>query len=219
MAYTTLFLDLDDTLYPPTNGLWNAIGVRMDEFIRLRLGLPQGEISALRRRYFLEYGTTMRGLQLHHQVDAEDFLEFVHDLPVEQIVLPDPELQLLLDSLPQPKFIFTNSNRKHATRVLNALGITNCIRDVIDITAMEYISKPDPRAYRQALRLAGESDPLACVYLDDSVRNLAPAHIMGFFTVLVGSHVQDPVARLAIDRPHDLRQAMPELWNHHRLSE
>ena len=213
MAYTTLFLDLDDTLYPPTNGLWSAIGVRMDEFIRLRLGLPEGEIPALRRHYFLEYGTTLRGLQLHHQVDAEDFLEYVHDLPVEQIVSPDPELQSLLNSLPQLKFIFTNSNRKHAIRVLNALGIADCIGSIIDITAMEYISKPNPRAYRQALQIAGESDPLACVYLDDTVKNLAPAHEMGFFTVLVGSQAQHPVARLAINRPHDLRQAMPELWN------
>lgn len=216
MAYSTLFLDLDDTLYPSTNGLWHAIGTRMDDYMRVRLGLPEDKVPHLRRRYFLEYGTTLRGLQLHYQVDTEEFLDYVHDLPVEKIVAPDPELHQLLSSVSQSIYIFTNANRKHAIRVLNRLGILDCIKGIIDVSAMDYISKPNGQAYHTALRIAGESNPVACVYLDDSVRNLAPAHKLGFFTILVGSQVQEPSVRLAINRPHDLRTVMPELWTNHR---
>ena len=216
MAYSTLLLDLDDTLYPSTNGLWSAIRQRMDEYMLLRMGIPEADIAELRKSYFITYGTTLRGLQIHHKVDAQDFLDYVHDLPVEQIVLPDPDLRLLLNSLPQAKFIFTNANHKHALRVLSCLGLTECIHGIIDINALEYVCKPDPKAYWAALAFAGESDPLACVYLDDSPRNLAPAHQIGIFTILVGSQAQAPVARLAIDRPHELRQVMPELWANHR---
>ncbi len=216
MAYTTLFLDLDDTLYPSTNGLWRAIGTRMDDYMRVRLELPEDKITALRKRYLLEYGTTLRGLQIHYQVDTEDFLDYVHDLPVEQIVSPDPDLHKLLGSVPQSIYIFTNANRKHAIRVLNRLGISDCIQGIIDVFTMDYISKPNLQAYQTALRIAGESNPLACVYLDDSVRNLAPAHKLGFFTILVGSLVHDPSVKLAIKSPHDLQSAMPELWNNHR---
>src|SRR3989304_7969741 len=106
MPITTLFCDLDDTLYPNTNGLWGAIRERMNAYLSARLGFSELEILQRRRGYFETYGTTLRGLQLHHQVDAEDFLEYVHDLPVEQSVSPDPALPSLLNSLPQLKFIF-----------------------------------------------------------------------------------------------------------------
>lgn len=216
MAYTTLLLDLDDTLYPSSNGLWAAIRARMDEYMRVHLSLPEDQIPELRKNYFIKYGTTLRGLQIHHQVEAENFLDFVHDLPVEDVVADDPALVSLLNSLPQAKFIFTNADRKHALRVLKALGISECIQEIIDVKAMNYVCKPDPLAYRIAMQIAGESDPHACVYLDDSVRNLAPAQKLGLFTVLVGDQEHEPVARITVQRPHDLRQAMPELWMNHR---
>ena len=34
MCFETLFFDLDDTLYPPTSGLWDAIGERIETFMR-----------------------------------------------------------------------------------------------------------------------------------------------------------------------------------------
>jgi FMN phosphatase YigB (HAD superfamily) len=70
------------------------------------------------------------------------------------------------------------------------------------------------------MRLAGESDPRQCIYLDDSPRNLAPAHDLGMFTILVGQEDHDPTAYRSLRRPHDLTEAMPELWqdNHKELS-
>jgi putative hydrolase of the HAD superfamily len=213
MPYTHLFFDLDDTLYPSTNGLWNNIRQRMNEYMLDVLQIPPEQVSVIRRQYFEAYGTTLRGLQIHYQVDADDFLAYVHDLPVESIIAPDPELRRILQSLSLPKWIFTNADANHARRVLSALGVSDCFNGVIDIRAMGFICKPDPQAYRLALDKVGESAPERCVYLDDAARNLAPAYDMGFFTILVSQDGSDPAARRTITRPHDLPAIMPELWN------
>ena len=63
MRFSTLFFDLDDTLYPASTGLWHAIKERMNMFMHERLCLPEAEIPALREQYFKTYGTTLRGLQ------------------------------------------------------------------------------------------------------------------------------------------------------------
>lgn len=44
---------------------------------------------------------------------------------------PDPTLRALLDSIPLPKHIFTNADRKHAERCLDLLGIRSCFDSVI----------------------------------------------------------------------------------------
>jgi putative hydrolase of the HAD superfamily len=88
MSYTTLFFDLDDTLYSPKNGLWLAIRERMGEYMAERLGLPRDEIPAIRHLYYTTYGTTLRGLQRHYQVDSDDYLAYVHDLPLERYLQP-----------------------------------------------------------------------------------------------------------------------------------
>ncbi len=212
MNYTTLFFDLDDTLYPPENGLWPAIGRLMDQYMLERMSLSVEEVPILRRKYYEEYGTTLRGLQLHHQIDSEDFLEYVHDLPVEAIVQPDPILHRLLKEIPQPKYIFTNANEEHAQRVLVALGVERCFTDVIDVRDMDFNCKPNVAAYQTALEIAGENDPRRCIYIDDSPRNLAPAFEMGFFTILIGSNEAHTVAHRWLPRLHDLPAVLPELW-------
>jgi putative hydrolase of the HAD superfamily len=212
MRFSHIFFDLDDTLYPSTNGLWDRIRQRMNEYMLEKLKIPPEQVSIIRRRYFETYGTTLRGLQIHYQVDADDFLAYVHDLPIEKVISPDPELRLLLHSLAQSKWIFTNADANHAGRVLSALGVRDCFNGIIDIRTMDFVCKPDPQAYRIALNKAQEGIPERCVYLDDATRNLAPAFEMGFFTVLVGSDGNEPVAKQTISRPHDLPQVLPELW-------
>ena len=166
MSTTTIFFDLDNTLYPSDNGLWTSIRGKMNGYMQERLNLPPDEISILRRTYFETYGTTLRGLQIHHDIDADDFLSFVHDLPIEEIIHPDPGLRDMLLGLSQRKFIFTNSNIEHAERVLSALGMTECFEKIIDLRAMNFTCKPNPQAYQIALNLAGEGNPSSCIYIN-----------------------------------------------------
>ena len=214
MSYTTLFFDLDDTLYPCSSGLWGAIRDRMGSYMAERIGLPEAEIPTLRRYYFETYGTTLRGLQKHHHVDTDEYLAYVHDLPLEQYIQPNLALRALLESLPQRRFIFTNSDAAHACRVMHVLGVADCFEQVIDIRAIDFACKPEPRAYLRALALAGDPASQECVLLDDSPINLAPARQMGFTTVMINPDcAPDPAATFSIASLLSLPQVFPALWN------
>jgi pyrimidine 5'-nucleotidase len=212
VPWTVLFFDLDDTLYPNTNGLWEAIRLRMTDYLRDQLGFPPEEIQEIRQSYYETFGTTLRGLQTHHEVDEDDYLAFVHDLPLEEYISPDGELRSMLESLPQRKWIFTNADAAHAKRVLQTLGIEDCFSGIIDVRALEFLCKPESQAYSRALELAGENNPKNCVLLDDSIRNLIPAHQAGFTTVLVGSAEQNQAADYSVDRLIDLPRVFTQLW-------
>jgi len=61
--------DLDNTLYPPHVNLFAEIDERMRGFIAEFLGLPLDEAFALQKRYFREFGTSLRGLMDNHGLD------------------------------------------------------------------------------------------------------------------------------------------------------
>ena len=219
MSYRTIFFDLDATLYPADNGFWAEIGNRIELYLQDRMGMSPAHTTALKKFYYLQYGTTLRGLQHHHHIDPQDYLQFVHDIPAEIYLQPDPHLRAMIQSLPQRKWVFTNSDRQHATRVLSALNLVGCFEGIISLESLDYECKPHPSVYQTALTLAGETNTRQVVYLDDSLRNLAPAKELGVFTVHIGpphssNGASDPMFSpdLSIPRPHDLLQAMPDLW-------
>jgi len=212
MNFSSLYFDLDDTLYPANSGLWDAIRQRMNEYMQRLIDLPITEIVRLRQGYLEEYGTTLRGLQAHYDVDVDEYLDFVHDLPLDKYIQLDPGLRKLLLSLPQRRWIFTNSDANHANRVLNILGINDCFEGIIDIRAIEFACKPDKIAYQRAMAVAADDDPTQCVIFDDALRNLSPARELGFFTVLVGKNGLELSVDQTISSLHELRDRMPELW-------
>jgi putative hydrolase of the HAD superfamily len=212
MKFTTLFFDLDDTLYTKTSGLWPAIRDRIGLYMVERMGVPADRASEERKLFYETYGTTLRGLQLHYQVDSEDFLAYVHDLPLERYIGPDPQLRRLLLSLPQEKWIFTNADDQHARRVLEVLGVSDLFTGVVDVVTLDYCCKPNVEAYQKAMHLAGEQRPERCVLFDDSPRNLQPARDLGLWTVLVGEEGGHPTARTWVKSLLDLPDALPDLW-------
>jgi putative hydrolase of the HAD superfamily len=180
-----VLFDLDETMYPTETGIMDLISERISEYMSVRLGIEPDEVASLRRQYYERYGTTGRGLYLHHDVDLGDYFEFVHDLPVEEILQPDARLDAMLDSLEVEKAIFTNATAAHAKRVLRALQVQRHFGCIIGIAELEYVPKPDVRAYHRALELL-RAQPEECLLVDDRVRNLSPGHDLGMTTVLVG---------------------------------
>ncbi len=207
MVYSTLFIDLDETLYSTTCGVWDAISERMERYMHERLNLPRAEIPALRKELYQKYGTTLRGLKMTRQVNEREFLDYVHDVPIDQFLQPDAELRAALLRYPLRRIIFTNADRNHAGRVLRQLGLEDCFDRTIDIYDIAPYCKPMTEAFQIALALCGEPVPEKCVFIDDSPNNLAAARALGFYTVQVGpsmwsnnhlgagSHVQ--ISRLA----------------------
>jgi putative hydrolase of the HAD superfamily len=179
-----VLFDLDDTLYPPQAGVMDQIRTLMLHYICSRFDLSLDEANALRKHYFEVYGTTMRGLQVEHQIDADEFLRFVHDIPMQDYLEPNPRLDAALASLPQEKVIFTNASREHAEQVLGVLGIAHHFARIVDVRDMAYQSKPQPAAYRRICELL-DARPEECVLVEDNARNLHPAKALGMTTVLV----------------------------------
>lgn len=184
-SITTLLFDLDDTLYHPSSGVWRAIGERINRFMAERVGIPAERVAALREQYFVTFGTTLNGLRANHGVDPEEYLAFVHDIPLDRLLAEDLQLQAMLALLPQRKVIFSNADRAHAQRVLQRLGVVKDFEQIIDIHSLGFINKPEPEAYLRALTLLGTAGALECAIIDDQLRNLLPPKALGMRTVWV----------------------------------
>jgi putative hydrolase of the HAD superfamily len=187
MRFTTIFFDLDDTLYPSSSGLWQAIRERMNRYMIERLGLPAEQVPALREQYYKTYGTTLRGLQVHHHVDTQDYLAFVHDLPLTEYLTPDPLQREIIASLPTRNLIFTNADVHHARRVLSVLRLDDLFETIIDINAIAPYCKPMPESFAIAQDLADEPDPRKCVVIDDLPRTTRAALNAGMASILYGT--------------------------------
>ena len=196
MPISVVLFDLDNTLYPASSGMMQSVDTRITDYIQNLLGLDPTEAWELRRRYFLDYGTTLHGLQQHHNVDIDDYLAYVHDLALESLLASDAELDHLLGQVGALKAIFTNSPTEHARRVLGALGISHHFAQVFDIRFFEFSPKPHPLGYQRALDVLGVSGGQTLL-VEDTLKNLAPARDLGMRTILVGPEPVGEVARLA----------------------
>lgn len=186
-----ILFDLDDTLYPRETGVMYQVGRRIEAYLSQKMGLASEQSTDLRRRYWQEYGTTLNGLVLEYGVDPEDYLAFVHDIPLDQLLHPDPQLDRMLTSIPQRKVIFTNATQEHANRVLNRLGVTRHFERTIDVRSINFLSKKAVKAHRRALDLLGVAGS-DCMLIEDIAHNLKPAKSLGVVTVLIGTPEQCP---------------------------
>jgi pyrimidine 5'-nucleotidase len=204
MQFTTLFFDLDETLYPHATGLWGAIAGRITLYMVERLGFPPEQAVSLQQKYFREYGTTLRGLQANHNVDMDDYLAFVHDIPLDRYIHPEPGVREAIASIPARKFIFTNADANHAGRVLAAVDLLGLFDAIIDVHAIAPFCKPMPGAFALALKAAGSPEPRTCVMLDDQRRITRAGRAMGMYTILVGEAGPSDDAQAALIHLTDL---------------
>ena len=177
-----LLLDLDETLYPPERGVLRRVDQRINAYLRDRVGIPRHEVDAVRSALRRAHGTTLRGLVLRHTVDQDDYLHFVHDCDLSDLLAPDPQLRELLGRLPPRKVVFTNAPRFHARQVLRLLEIEDAFHDVVALEDLGYLPKPDPTAYHEVLSRMGVPAS-ACCLVDDTRANLLPASTLGMRTV------------------------------------
>jgi putative hydrolase of the HAD superfamily len=169
-----------------------------------RIGIPEKDVRRIRGQYLREYGTTLNGLRMRYGVDPQEYLSFVHDLPLAEFLRRDEILRTQLENLPQRKWIFSNADRPHIDRVLAALGLTSLFEGIIDIYATGFACKPFKRAYCLAMEKAGVSRAETCLLVDDQPRNLEPATRLGMTAVLVHPRATAPAAFLSMPTIHDL---------------
>ena len=184
--------DLDNCLYPASTGLFALIDERMTAYIQRLLECDAAEAHRVQKDHFHTHGTTLAGLMHAHEVDPHDFLENVHDIPLDR-VQRNERLAATLARLPGRRFIFTNGDAPYARRVLEAIGVHDRFQDLHDIHASSYRPKPDPHGYELLCERFG-IDPNHALLVDDMAQNLKPAKALGMTTVWVdngserGSH-------------------------------
>jgi len=92
------------------------------------------------------------------------------------------------------KFLFTNADKTHAQKCLQALDIPEEIfDDIIDVVAVRFKNKPDFDSFSTALAKANVDEPSKALLFDDSVRNLRAAKNLGWRVVGVGGTSKEGV--------------------------
>ena len=217
MALQFIIFDLDNTLYPPGSGVMETIGRRIQAWLCEELDLTWEEASELRREYLRQHGTTMGGLMADHAVDISHYLDFVHDIAIDEHLEPKPALVDMLERIPLRKVIYTNATAAHARRVLRALGAYEQFEQVVGIEEVGFHNKFNRTAYERLLALLGAKGP-ECVMVEDSPRNLLPAKALGMKTILVHardisgvSDVTEDDVDFVVERVLDVEQVVDRL--------
>jgi putative hydrolase of the HAD superfamily len=188
---TQWVFDLDHTLYPPQNCLFDQIEVKMTNYVMQNLGLSPALSNQLRNDYWHAYGTTLSGLMKEHSIDPDPFLYDVHQIDFS-VLKPDPDLGEAIANLSGRKIIYTNGTAPYAQDVLNALEIRPVFDAIYGVENAGYLPKPEPLAFENIFKKDNINPQNAAMFEDDP-RNLVAPKSFGMQTILVAqSDVQKP---------------------------
>jgi len=175
--------DLDNTLYSGDTKVFGEVDKRMSKYISQKLNISIDEAKKKQKKYFHQYSTTLNGMIKNHKIDANEFLDFVHDINID-FLKEDKKLDLELKKLNGKKIIFTNGSKKHAENVTKRLGIYERFDDIFDIVDSNFVPKPAMEPYQKLVN-KHKIDPKLCVLVEDIARNLKPAYEIGMTTVWI----------------------------------
>ena len=175
--------DLDNTLYSGKTKVFEQVDKKMSKYISNKLNVTIEEAKKIQKNYFHEYNTTLNGMIKNHKINADEFLEFVHDIDID-FLKKDLKLNEELKKLDGKKIIFTNGSRKHALNVTRRIGIDHHFDDIFDIVDSNFVPKPAIEPYKKLVE-KHKIDPKLCVFVEDIARNLKPAYEMGMKTVWI----------------------------------
>ena len=175
--------DLDNTLYSGQTKVFDQVDKKMSSFISKKLEISIDEAKKLQKDYFRKYSTTLSGMIKHHNIDANEFLEFVHDVNLD-FLGKNEKLEKEIANISGKKIIFTNGSKAHADNVTKKIGINKLFDGVFDIVEANFIPKPAIEAYKKLIQKY-KIEPQYCIFIEDIARNLKPAHELGMKTVWI----------------------------------
>ena len=108
--------DLDNTLNSGDTKVFDQVDKKMSKFISEKLNVSIDEAKKIQKNYFYEYNTTLNGMIKNHKIDANEFLEFVHDVDLN-FLQKNESLEKEIAKLNGKKIIFTNGSKAHAANV------------------------------------------------------------------------------------------------------
>ncbi|MDC1093093.1 pyrimidine 5'-nucleotidase [Pelagibacteraceae bacterium] len=175
--------DLDNTLYSGDTKVFDQVDKKMSKFISEKLKVSEEEAKKIQKNYFHEYNTTLNGMIKNHDIDANEFLEFVHDVNLD-FLQKDEFLKNQISKLSGKKIIFTNGSKAHASNVTKKIGIDKLFDGVFDIVDSDFYPKPSIQPYKKIIENYN-IEPEYCIFFEDIARNLKPAHELGMKTVWI----------------------------------
>lgn len=191
-AAPTWIFDLDDTLHAASPRVFPHINRAMTDYVARQLDIGINEASALRQRYWRDYGATLLGLMRHHGTDPHHFLRHTHPLSeLEDLVVFDHALRHMLQRLPGRKIVFSNAPRDYAEMVLRALGVRRHFDGIHAIEHTKFRPKPGMRGFMSLLK-AFKLAPARCIMIEDSLDNLHTAKQLGMRTVWISGTTRCP---------------------------
>ena len=175
--------DLDNTLYSGDTKVFDQVDKKMSKFISDKLNISIEGAKKIQKNYFQEYNTTLNGMIKNHNIDANEFLEFVHDVDLNFLKKNVP-LQNQINELDGKKIIFTNGSRAHAVNVTKRIGIDKLFDGIFDIVNSDFYPKPSMEPYKKIIENYN-IEPEYCIFFEDIARNLKPAYELGMKTVWI----------------------------------
>ena len=176
-----ILFDLDGVLYQDLESVFGQVSNRMTEYISKKLNLNLKKAKKLQTNYFHKYNTSLNGLMIHHKIDPENFLNYVHDINLN-VIKEDLELNNELTKLKAKKYCYTNGSRSHALNVLGRLGIIDQFDGIFDIVDANYVPKPVMEPYKIFVKKF-TINPEEAVFVEDIAQNLKSPKELGMKTV------------------------------------
>ncbi|XP_010543295.1 PREDICTED: uncharacterized protein C24B11.05 [Tarenaya hassleriana] len=112
------------------------------------------------------------------------------------------------------EFIGRSETRENAPRseIYDIVGHFAMSKPVGSLPKTPIVCKPSVEAIEKALKIA-DIDPHRTLFFEDSFRNIQAGKRVGLHTVLVGSSQKVKGADYALESIHNLKEALPELWD------
>lgn len=182
--------DLDNTLYSSNDsGLSLQITQKITNFIIKKLNISFKQANILRKEYYHRFGTTMHGLIYYHNIDPNEYFNILNNLSLKRLKFNNELINIFnhLKTNRKKLFIFTNSSRKHAKRIIKKINLDKVIDDIVTLECTKLIPKPNKKAYKYFFNYVNII-PNQAVFFEDSVSNLITAKFFGMTTVLIYIH-------------------------------
>ena len=176
--------DLDNTLYPRSTNLFQQVDQRIRAYVAKLLNVDEAEAERIQKGFYREHGTTLRGLMLTHNVDPDEFLEFVHDID-HGVVQPDPALGAAHPAAARQEIHLHQRLAPAMPRRWRSGSASRRIsRTSSTSSPPNLVPKPERETYDRFVKRFGVAPERAAMF-EDLARNLVVPKAVGMTTVLV----------------------------------
>lgn len=176
--------DMDGTLYPPSNGMEDALWDAWYDFYKVKRGYSRAEVDARTKAFEKAYdGNFFLGWMVEEGIDFHELIA-AFDSADHNLIEHCARTRAGVEVLPGRKFIFTNAHFNRIDMVLSRLGLLGHFDGLFYVRKMDDLAKPSPLLYDRFCAVH-HVDPKRSIFHEDSVQNLKPAHELGMATVLL----------------------------------